>query len=188
MVECPGDIPEELKRDLETDLKLQDTKARIRRTRKHAKRMKKDSDTEESSDDEDILEQFVSPRGKSSADKTLTLELLSNLFGNGSEGTSKPAKRQKPIAQYTDEDFKREERELNLKKLRSEVKESEARAELFERLIPLTDKLDPLLDRAGHAIELIIEEKMAQKVNHSVSINPEAVYANGPVDGSHVQF
>lgn len=139
MLDCPN-CPEEIKAKV-------DEFNRSGRGRHRAKR--RHGSGESSSSDDDDLETTLSPLKKMRAS-----ELISQMLGLTPEvGTSSKGPK-KHISKYTDEDFKREERELNLKKLRAEVECVELKNEMMKRLIPLSDKL-------SEAVHIYVEEKMS---------------------------
>lgn len=110
-------------------------------------------------------------------------DLLTELLGIDISGLSTSKRRQKPISQFTDEDFKKEERELNLKKLRLEVSHLELRNEFFERFIPFADVLDkvgPVLEKVSTVLDHMIERNSGAIGDPSDQV--QAVYSNGGLE------
>lgn len=67
--------------------------------------------------------------------------------------------RKRPLSQYTDEDLAREEKELQIKKARAEIRHLQAEADLCERLLNASDKIEPFLNKTSELIDLIVAEK-----------------------------
>lgn len=92
------------------------------------------------------------------ADKTkrkAAIAMISDLLRVGDDS---PSARKKPFSKYTDEDFKKEERELRIKELRLNVQLLEMKHDLYERLLPLADK-------ASQALDSYLDERAAKEQN-----------------------
>lgn len=105
-------------------------------------------------------------------DKKRAVELITDLL-RLDEG------RKKPISQYTDEDFQREERELSLKIKREELRSVRIRNELFERLHATADKLDNFLTKGAQALDLYIADKEPAQPNIAVVFGHEGHQQSG---------
>lgn len=100
--------------------------------------------SEEDDSDDDLLG-GSSLGNLNSSSKKRALEFISDLLQ-----FNEPQAR-KPLSKYTEEDFKREERELGIKKMRAEVK-------LLEQKSGIMDKLDVVLDKVGVALETYVNQ------------------------------
>ena len=142
-------------------------------------------------DDEEMeMKPHASNRNFSSRmEKKRAVELISDLLQlNDGPMTSN---RKKPLANFTDDDFAREEKELAIKKARVEIKNFELRQELCERLLTATDKLEPFLSKSTQLMDLMVAEKSADNSQRShlvpVEVLTMASHSNGDETVEHHQ-
>ena len=98
------------------------------------------------------------------------VEFLSELLSN-----DEPSARKKPISMYSEEDYKKEERELRLKELRLNVKHLQLRNQLLEKLLPMTD-------RASEALDKYLSEPQSERHGVYEEGNGHVIYVNADPD------
>ena len=97
--------------------------------------------------------------------------------------------RKKPLSQFSEDDFSREEKELAIKKARVEIKNFELRQELFERLLNATDKLEPFLSKSTQLMDLMVAEKTVDNSSRLVPVEvlTMSAHQNGDDTADHHQ-
>lgn len=118
------------------------------------------------------------------------MSLLSNLLGMGTTSSTSKKPKEKSFSKYTDEELIREERELSVREKRLKVKHLELRNDLYERLMPASERVGPVLDlferfllQGGALIEGMLEKQNQGMTANGVypdgtAPNVELVYGN----------
>lgn len=134
---CTGDVPQEV-RDQFKDFHVDLAKGEMVRNLSAKNRLKRFG---YGSDDEQDSRSKGKKRPKVGGDKERAVNFISQLLE-----LSETRTRFKPISSLTPEDFKKEERELNLKKLRLEVELLEHKQVLYQKFETLCDKVRVAVD------------------------------------------
>ncbi|KAI1292792.1 hypothetical protein HDE_06794 [Halotydeus destructor] len=170
-VKCVGPVPEDVRKQYETEVEeILKEEAEGKRRPYQPKPHRPQARTERIIDDSDDGENATGSRYTTGMEKRKAVELISDLL-QLNDSTITP--RKKPLSQFTDEDFKREERELSIRKTRAEIKHLELKNELYDRLIHASDRIEPFLNKGNQLMDLMIAEKTGK---HAFGPAVEVVY------------
>lgn len=133
-------------------------------------------------DDDDDLDLPPQRAFTSRAEKRKAIEVISELLQLNESPVSS---RKKPLSQYSDEDFAREQRELAINKARIEIRNMELKTELYDRLMNAADRLEPFLAKTSQLVDMLITERSNRTLvpvevlamSHSASDNPDQTHA-----------
>ncbi|KAI1304244.1 hypothetical protein HDE_01964 [Halotydeus destructor] len=167
LITCEGPVADDVRRQMQEEIETREprqtynsTSSRIQ-TRKRPMSSNIDLQDEEEDDYHHGANSQLRPsRYNNTYEKKKAVELISDLLHLDNLDIPSSSRR-KPLSQYTDADYKREERELDLKIKREVLRGHRLKNELYQRLIFTADKVDPFLDKATHALDLYISDKIS---------------------------
>ncbi|KAI1299204.1 hypothetical protein HDE_03873 [Halotydeus destructor] len=180
MFKCTGNVPGHVK-EMYGSFKVNHNKAEI--TKKASGKSKaRDSDGSDGGveDESELAVRTIDqstlssckrqkPSAQRDSAKEQVMQLLEQLL-NSSDSTN--GSRKKPAGQYSEEDFKREERELNIERMRLEV-------QYLKNKLGVMSKVEEVLNKASTALDFYVAEKGSEP---QTSSHADAAHADNIVE------
>ena len=169
MKNCTGDMPEGLREDFES--RAQEAAAAAQAasaSRTSGRKRKKPTRSGEVSDFSEDSNDYIAPKTPKRqsfgnlSNKNDAINLFSDFLENlGMD--AKSVRQKKPYSQYTEDDWKREERELAIKERRAKIRHWDAQTDFYNRL-------GPVVDRVAQAAEMYIAHSATITNGHGSGI------------------